>query len=146
MKTSPKRTFLLLFIAIVAVITLYPFETTVVPEWRVRVVEQAGTPLRNVMVKEVWEHYSVESQSHEQDLPTDADGYVTFPKRTIRASLAVRIIGRSINTLNPHGSSGPGAYLVILARGYDSWSNDFYIPGQPLPTEVVVTKASQSER
>ena|SRR5438128_1523136 len=143
---SSKKIVLLLLLGILAVVALYPLETIVVPEWRIRIVDEARVPLRNASVREVWQHYSIESTDHKEDLLTDGDGFVTFPKRTITSPLAVRIIRAALNSLNPHGSSGPGAYLVILARGYDTSSNDAYIPGQPLPTEVVVRKASQSER
>lgn len=142
MKIGPRRVALLLLLGVVAVIASYPLETTVVPEWRVRIVDQSGSPLRNTGIREVWKHYSIESASHEDDLLTDNDGYVTFPRRTVRAGVMVRLAKSAINSLNPHGSSGPGAYLVTLAPGYDTWSNDIYIPGQPLPGEVVVKKAN----
>jgi hypothetical protein len=143
MKIGPGRILLLLLFGVVAVIAFYPLETTVVPEWRVRIVDEAGAPLGNTGIREVWKHYSIESESHEQDLLTDNDGYVAFPRRTVRAGLAVRLIKSSINALNPHGSSGPGAYLITLAPGYDTWSNDFYIPGRPLPSEMIVTKVKK---
>jgi len=98
--------------------------------------------LRNSGIREVWQHYSIESKDHEQDLLTDSDGHVTFPKRTIRAPLLARIGKAAVNGLNPHGSSGPAAYIITLALGYDAWKNDFYIPGQPLPKEVIVKKSS----
>lgn len=143
MKLRSRKILLPLLFGALAVVALYPLETTVVPEWRVRIVDEAGAPLRNTGIREVWKHYSIESESHEQDLLTDNDGYVTFPKRTIQAGLAFRIVKSAINALNPHGSSGPGAYLITLAPGYDTWRDDFYIPGQPLPTEMIVTKAKK---
>jgi hypothetical protein len=142
MKIVSKRTLLVLVIGLLALVSLYPLETIVVPEWKVRVVDEAGAPLRNSGIREVWQHYSIESKDHEQDLLTDGDGYVTFPKRTIRAPLLARIGKAAVNSLNPHGSSGPGAYVITLAAGYDMWKNDFYIPGQPLPKEVIVKKSS----
>ena len=142
-KVRMRKVVLLFLLAAFAIVVLYPLETTVVPEWRVRIVDEAGAPLRNTGIREVWEHYSIESESHQQDLLTDSDGYVTFPKRTIRAGLAVRTVKSVINALNPHGSSGPGAYLITLAPGYDTWRDDFYIPGQPLPSQMVVRKANQ---
>ncbi len=39
---------------------LFPFETTIVPPWRVQVVDKAGTPLRGVTVTEHWSHSSLE--------------------------------------------------------------------------------------
>src|SRR5947207_2640878 len=116
---SSRKIVLLVFVGALVVMALFPFETTIVPEWRVRIVDESDQPLRNVGVREVWKHYSIETQSHEQDLLTDSDGYVMFLKRTIRSPLAVRIVRGFINGLNPHGSSGPGAYLVVLAPGFD---------------------------
>ncbi len=97
MKSLSKRIFVLV-IGLVVVVSLYPLETIVVPEWRVRIVDEAGTPLRNSGVREVWQHYSIESKDHEEDPLTDNDGYVTFPKRTLRAPLAARIVNGTINT------------------------------------------------
>ena len=138
--TYEKGCFVLSSLGAIAIVVLYPFETTVVPEWRARIVDEAGAPLRNTGIREVWQHYSIESEDHEQDLLTDNDGYVTFPKRTIRAGLAVRMVKSVINALNPHGSSGPGAYLITLVPGYDIWKDNFYIPGQSLPSEMIVRK------
>ena len=138
-----RKVVLLFLLGAFAVVMLYPFETTVVPEWKVRIVDEASTPLRNTGIREVWQHYSIESEDHEQDLLTDNDGYVTFPKRTIRAGLAVRMVNSVISALNPHGSSGPGAYLITLAPGYDVWKDNFYIPGQALPGEMVVRKVKK---
>ncbi len=131
---------LILFGVVLAIAAFYPFRTTVAPLWRVRFVDDAKSPLRNATVKEVWKHYSLESQSHEQDLSTDNEGYVTFPERTIRAGAAVRLIGSAIAGLNPHGSTGPLAYLIILTPGYETWSNNSYTPGQPLPKEIIVKR------
>ena len=131
-----------LLLAALAVIALYPWETTVAPEWRVRIVDQSGIPLRTTGVREVWRHYSVESRGHEEDSMTDQEGYVTFPKRTIRTVLVARLIKPMINALSPHHSSGPGASVIVLAPEYITWSNNDYTPGQPLPSEVVVRKNS----
>lgn len=131
---------LILLLAVLALIALYPWKTTIVPEWQVRIVDEEGIPLRNTGVREVWQHSSVEARSHEEDRVTDNEGYVTFPQRTIRSPLAIRILRPTINAINPHYSSGPHAYLIVLAPDYDTWSNQFALPGRPLPKEVVVKK------
>ena len=131
---------MILFLAVLGVIALYPWKTTVVPEWRVRIIDQGGSPLSNTAVRESWQHYSIESRHHEEDLLTDREGYVTFPKRTIRAPLAVRIIRPMINALNPHHSSGPVASIIVLAPDYIEWSNNATLPDQPLPKQIIVKK------
>ena len=134
-----RKSLLLLLFLVLGVILLYPWKTTVVPEWRVRIVDQSGAPLPNTAVREGWQHYSIESKSHEQDMLTDNDGYVTFPTRTIRSPLAIRIVRAIINALTPHHSSGPIAWVIVLGD-YMEWSNNATLPDQPLPTEIVVKR------
>lgn len=135
-----RKAILVVLLAIVSVVALYPLKTTVVPEWRVRIVDESGAPLKSTAVREVWQHYDIESKGHRQDFITDNQGYVTFPERTVRGALAVRVIRRMITFIFPHQSSGPDAFVVILAPDYDSWSNNSALPGQPLPKEIVVKK------
>ena len=135
-----RKLVLILLLVVLGVIGLYPWKTTVVPEWRVRIVDQSGAPLTNTGVREVWQHYSLESKSHEQDLMTDNQGYVTFPTRTIRSPLAVRIVRPVINALNPHHGSGPIAWVIVLGPDYMEWSNNATLPGQPLAKEIVVKR------
>jgi len=135
-----KKATLILLVVFALVVLLYPSQMTVVPQWRVRVVDESGTPLANTGVRETWQHYDAESTGHEEDLVTDHEGYVTFPERKIRAPLAVRIVGRIVNKVVPHRGSGPDAFVIVLAPDYDTWSNNSALPGQPLPTHIVVKK------
>jgi len=82
-----KRLGLAILIVLLAVGLLYPLETTVVPEWRARVVDEAGNPLTGVQVSEQWQHYSIETEGHEAESRTDDNGYVVFPRRAISANL-----------------------------------------------------------
>lgn len=122
-----------------AAIFLYPFETTAVPEWRVRIVDEAGNPIRNVSVNEEWRHYSVEWHSRSQELSTDQDGYVMFPRKAARANLLVRAILEGINTMNTHSRSGPYAWLIVSGP-YSSQGNTEYSSKKPLPTTIVVRR------
>jgi hypothetical protein len=134
------KTGLILWIslALVATLALYPFETTVVPQWKVRVTTESGNPVRGLSIREVWSHYSLESHDHEEDVPTDADGYATFSRRTIAASLLMRTVRTVISKLNLHGSSGPAAYLLVIGDYKAAADEPYYVPGRPLATEIVV--------
>lgn len=140
-----ERKLLLRVLALLGLIVLliYPFETTVVPEWKIRIVDEAGDPLRVTRVREVWQHYTIESASHEEDLITDGDGYVTFPRPTVRGSLLVRIGVPIVNGLNVHASFGPSAWVLVLGYSPDIFleDNNIYFPGQPLPTRLVLKRA-----
>jgi len=76
----------------VLVVLAYPYETTVVPEQRALFVTNDMHPIKDALIRQSWQHYSLESEGHEEDLPTDSHGRVTFPKRTIRAPLIWRAL------------------------------------------------------
>lgn len=118
--------------------SIYPFETTVVPAWTLKVVDGEGNIVRGALAREYWQHDSLESKSHEQDSRTDEDGYVTFPAKTIRASLLSRMVGPIGNMFaqGVHASNGPHAYVLAWGRGAEGWAN--YIPGEPLPERIVL--------
>lgn len=84
------KTFWVLVI-ILGVAFLYPFESTIVPSRNVLVLTDSGRPIQDVSVRQIWQHYSLETSSHEEELRSGPNGRVTFPRRTIRASLARRM-------------------------------------------------------
>lgn len=124
---------------LVAVLLLYPFETTVVPEWKVRIVDEAGTPVKAIRVKQFWQNYSVELSGNQQELMTDDSGFVSFPRRTVRANLLHRIFVSAINIVTQgfHASFGVSAHLVPVS--YDKYlAGAIYSPSKPLPGEIVL--------
>ena len=76
---SSKRKWITLILAMLAVVVLYPFKRTVVPAQRVLVTTKDMHPISNALVRQIWQDYSLERYGHEEDLPTDAHGRVTFP-------------------------------------------------------------------
>jgi hypothetical protein len=68
------------------------------------------------MVRQIWQHYSLESQGHEQDLNTDEDGRVVLHSRTIRASILRRTVHPFWNILRQgaHASSGVHHDMFIV--------------------------------
>ncbi len=130
----PRRyTALLLF----AFVMLLPYPTTVVPEWRIRVVGGDGAPAVGETVRESWQDYSLESDGHEEELLTDRDGYVLFPERKIWAPPLFRMLFTScaaVWTL-AHGSMGPHAWLMV-PRSSLSGPDCYYKPGRPLCSEI----------
>ena len=93
---------------------LYPFQTTTVPQWNLRVVDDAGAPVREIKVTEHWQHYPLDSSGHEEVQTTNQDGLVSFGLRSIRASLARRLFAR-INVGSDRGRKDP--YGAIVAWG-----------------------------
>lgn len=95
---------------------LYPFQSTTVPQWNLRVVDDAGTPVRGINVTEHWQHHPVESSEHEEVQRTNQDGFVSFDIRTFRASLARRLFAR-LNAARQRPRSRTEPYGAIVAWG-----------------------------
>lgn len=57
---------LTVFLTGVSLILLLPYKTTVVPEWKIRVIDETGRPFAGAIVRQVWDHYSCESRVEKQ--------------------------------------------------------------------------------
>ena len=133
---SAKRKPLIVVIVSLSILLLYPFKTTLVPEQRVLVVTRDLHPIRNILVRQIWQDYSLETRGHEEDLPTDMNGRVTFPTRTIRTRLLMRIFGplRSVLGQGVHASFGVHTDMFTLANTGTKASTEVV---QPQPGEIV---------
>ena len=138
---------LLLLVVLVAVVMLLPSNITVVPTWRIRVVDESGEPARGVMVRQHWRHYSVENYGHEEELQTDENGYVVFPQRTIKTNALSIIFGSLDKFLENgiHASFGADAHIVVLGgeRGFNYGGVATYSSFFPMPSEVVVRRRAR---
>jgi len=131
-------------IAIVAgllFLSLIPMQRVVVPAWSVQIVGTDSRPVAGVNVSEVWQDYTLESQSHEETTVTPSDGRVFFPERRISAPPVMRVVGaiRNILSTGVHSSFGPSSWLVVWG-GDDLAGSASYIPGQSPPDHVTVEK------
>ena len=117
----------------------YPFQTTIVPEWSLKVVDEEGAAVREVNVTEHWQHFLLEKSSHEDVRQVGDNGVVSFPVRNIRASLVRRglaTIGR-IQTDGWRARRSPAASVVV-------WGNKSYATtvavynGSELPQSHVI--------
>jgi len=115
MSSATKR---LIVIPAVIVLVLYPFKKTLVPAQEVLVTTKDMHPIGHALVRQIWRDYSLEFDGHEEDLPTDIHGRVTFPTRTIRACLLWRLIGplTSIAGQGVHASFGVHTVMFPLAN------------------------------
>jgi hypothetical protein len=98
---------------------ILPFDSTVVPAASVRIVDEAGNPMRNVFVKEEWNDVTVEDGLHVDLVKTDENGVATFPTRTVRSFLLKRITNTvwRISTQGVHASIGSGGSITAYANG-----------------------------
>ena len=117
------RIVVVLALAVVLVTFLYPFETTTVPQWNLRIVDDAGAPVREINVTEHWQNYLLENSGHEEAQTTNQDGLVSFGARTIRASIARRLLSRMSKFGNYNNRGRPihyGAVVVWGSKNYET--------------------------
>ncbi len=124
-----------------------PFTTTVVPAWKLRVIDVNGTPCPNSQVNQGWGHYSIELGrpiGGDEYLYTDNNGYVEFPERTIKATLLWRIVAPIIAFVSQftHGRFGIEGYVFSTGMINKPFIN--YKPGKPLPDTIIVDRCYSS--
>ena len=134
-----------------ALISLIPFPTTLVPEWKVQVVDENGNPYKGKLVRQACSNYTLGihpcSGAEDTDKLTDENGYVIFPERKITASLFSRIIRSILNfvMIFAHGSYGVDIYLD--SSGPQGYKMLEYVPGKPLPEKFILpSKVSEDEK
>ena len=119
--TNPKAIIVLSAVGVL-VLAFLPFEQTVAPDWAVTTLDAARHPMSGITVREVWQQYSLENSSHEEDRLTDVNGQVHFPRRIYQSGFALRLVScmRQIGSLGVHASCGPRSYLVAFGKGVDT--------------------------
>ena len=130
---KPKRKFLFALGGILAAVVLFvPMNNTVAPAVRLQVLDEAGIPAAGIRVEQEWDYYVIDSEPHREVSKTDSAGYVDFPRRSVRVSLARKLL-TMISGLMPHGSTG-GPHATISAYRPDDGAYDFVICGINDPT------------
>jgi len=128
-----KRKRLWAFLFMVAIVLLCPFRSTVVPEQKVLVVTEGWRPIPGVRVRQIWQNYSVEVVGHEEDIPTDENGRVSFPRRTVRANLLWRVVRPILNILSQgvHASFGVQTDMFPLGEVTEKPAGQKRVEAQP---------------
>ena len=119
---------------------LYPFQTTIVPNWHLLVLDDAGSPVQEINVTEHWRHYLLEAEGHEEIKRPESDGRVTFPERTIRASLLRRVATTFLKAANSNGRArvDASASVVVWGSKRHETSVAVYRPPDPPDGEISV--------
>lgn len=121
---------------------IYPFESTVVPAWRVKVVDVNGVACENMPVTEMWGHYSLFLIGNHQseDGLTDLNGIVEFPERRVRATgirrLVMPVVTQALTIA--HGSTGVRGSIHTSGLKDVAWLS--YKGELPLPDTAKVEK------
>lgn len=110
-----------------AVLLFVPWEHPVAPAIRVQVFDEVRNPATGVRVERDWEYFALGSEGQHEVSQTDSNGYVSFPARSVRISVA-RQIPSFLRTFIPHqGEFGPHSSLE--AHGPDPRAWDIVVCG-----------------
>jgi hypothetical protein len=140
---STKRRYLIFAIScLTAALLFYPFESAVIPTWKLQVVDVNENACRDMSVTQSWGHYSLylDGGGGSDDRFTDINGYVEFPERTIRASLLRRTIVPVIAHILAIAHGGGGADGAVWASGIKDVAWLSYKVGKPLPGKMRVER------
>jgi hypothetical protein len=111
------RIALVALLVVVVLVLVYPFKTVVVPAWPLRVIDNSNRPIAGINVTEHWQHYLLEDEGHEVLQRSDEFGAVSFPERSIRASLLRRGY-RMLTKIGREGFRGRwDRYGSVVVRG-----------------------------
>jgi len=137
---SPRFKYALsLVLALLLLVFIYPFKTTIVPSWRFLVVDDHGAPVRAMNVTEHWRHYLLESEGHEEITRTEGDGQVNFPARTIRASLLRRMMARINKAASSSGQARTDASASVVLWGSKEYETTVAIYEEPSPPQSEIS-------
>ena len=117
------------------IVLLIPWKSQIAPAWKLRVVDQSGTPIPGLAVSQNWIDPNFRGWWLEEDFRTDRDGFVTFPeRRTWRNGLLVA--GSPVWNRILFGKKSYDA----MAFGWGNYSRGevYYRNGQVAPTELVM--------
>lgn len=135
MSISKRETSLLVGVLIVLLL-VFPFNLTVAPDWRVKVIDEKGKPLAGAYVSE----FGAQGDGDPRPAAacTGLTGEAHFSRRTIRASILTRI---SKWRFNIHGARSP-----YLAVGVDRLGYGDMPPQVPAPNFNGITWYGSSSR
>jgi hypothetical protein len=140
--STKKRYVIFATFCLTVALLLYPFESAVVPAWKLRVVDVNENVCRNMRVTQSWGHYSLylDGRDESEDRFTDINGYVEFPERTIRASGLRRVSVPVIAYILVIAHGSVGASGAVWASGIKDVAWLSYRASKPLPDKMRVER------
>jgi len=136
------RGFVVVIICVVIFVVFVPIEASVIPQWRVQVVDVNGTSCANMRVTQNWGHNRLylDGNYSRDDRFTDLNGYVEFPQRTMQPSLLRRIIMPIVTRIVTIMHGGWYVDGAVWASGIKGVPWLRYESGQSPPEKMIVEK------
>jgi hypothetical protein len=137
-----KKKIVIAALCVLIAAAFYPYESVVVPTWKVKIIDVNGSPCENMPVMEMWGHYSLFLTGNHQseDSVTDKNGFVEFPERSVRAIGIRRLVMPFVTMILTiaHGSTGVHAAVSTSGLKDVAWLS--YKGELPLPDTARVEK------
>lgn len=124
-----------------SLVLCFPFKITVLPEWKVKVVDADGRQVAGAKVNQSWNHFTLGFDGGVERW-TNADGYVVLPEQTIRASILRRIVFSILAAIPipwSHASAGFRASVWAVIKDNSSEIIDINLQ-KPLPEEIALRR------
>lgn len=138
-----KRFWIITISCLIVAFLFIPYQTVLVPTWRLRVVDENGNPYKGQWIKQICHHYTfdVEPCAEGESQYTDENGYVEFPERSFSMGLLHRIVVGAKNylTLIPHGGVGPRIYLMSIDYPAGSATLNYDWGSGSLPEQWIIS-------
>ena len=137
-----RRQFVYLILGLIAIAAFFPYESVVVPEWRLQVVDVEGTVCKDMPVNQSWGHYSLflTGWLDQDERLSDQNGFVEFPERRVRATGVRRAVMPIITRALTLAHGGVGVSGTVSASGLKDVAWLSYEEGMLLPDKVRVEK------
>ncbi len=131
----------LLFIVAIALILFIPYKTTIIPEWKIRAIDDEAKPVPHARFRQGWDNdsYGIHGMEFRQ---ADENGYVVLPERSFYLPLIYRIPRSALAYLMlfAHGSVGNDASLNALDdKGKCSSEHLNYKQIKTLPDVIIIS-------
>jgi hypothetical protein len=144
-----KRLVAVVLVSIIAVLLFLPIHTILVPEWKIRVIDERGNPYRGKMVRQSCSNYILGihpcEESGDATQYTDDNGYVIFPERKITASLLSRLVRTVFHFIVQNIHGGWGIHISVDSSGPQGYKRLDYKPGEPFPSEFILPSDARLE-
>lgn len=142
---------ILVLLVLLFLLSLIPINTVLVPEWKVQVVDENGTPYKGQIIRQSCHNYTLDvhpcSGTEGSIQKTDENGFVVFPERRIEMNGISRIfrpVGSLLQAVFLHGSLGRSIYLDSV--GPKGMKTLKYISDESLPEKLILpSEASKVE-
>jgi hypothetical protein len=138
LKASPRRYHFVVG-AIVIAATFIPIPYLASPRWEVLVVDSGGNPVEGMTVRSIFQNYSAEASSHEENQQTDKSGHASFPAHWLRASMSARVVFTLLSSrAGVHAGFGRHASVFAFGHGLQgsAASGQYVLDWTGAPAEV----------